>query len=119
MVTLCWAAKGGSGTTVVAAALAIASPTPTLLVDLDGEVPTVLGMPQPDRPGVADWLEATGQAAVTRLGVDAIGRVCPDELAAAIAQRGRLVANHARVLLNRLRLSRQGGFVRPQRRRFH
>jgi len=56
MVTLCWAAKGGSGTTVVAAALAITSPTPTLLVDLDGEVPTVLGIPRPDRPGVADWL---------------------------------------------------------------
>ncbi len=56
MVTLCWAAKGGSGTTVVAAALALSSPRPSLLVDLDGEIPAVLGLPEPDRPGVAEWL---------------------------------------------------------------
>ncbi len=56
MVTLCWAAKGGSGTTVVAAALALSSLRPSLLVDLDGEMPAVLGLPEPDRPGVAEWL---------------------------------------------------------------
>ena len=56
MVTLCWAAKGGSGTTVVAAALALSSRRSSLLVDLDGEIPAVLGLPEPDRPGVADWL---------------------------------------------------------------
>jgi Mrp family chromosome partitioning ATPase len=56
MVILCWAAKGGSGTTVVAAALALNSGRPALLVDLDGELPAALGLPEPDRPGVADWL---------------------------------------------------------------
>jgi len=56
MVTLCWAAKGGSGTTVVATALALSSLRPSLLVDLDGETPAVLGVPEPDRPGVAEWL---------------------------------------------------------------
>ncbi len=56
MVTLCWAAKGGSGTTVVATALALSSLRPSLLVDLDGEIPAVLGLPEPDRPGVAEWL---------------------------------------------------------------
>jgi hypothetical protein len=56
MVTLCWAAKGGSGTTVVAAALALSTKRPSLLVDLDGEIPAVLGLAEPDRPGVADWL---------------------------------------------------------------
>ncbi len=56
MVTLCWAAKGGSGTTVVTASMALASPRPSLLVDLDGELPAVLGLPEPARPGVADWL---------------------------------------------------------------
>jgi hypothetical protein len=56
MVTLCWAAKGGSGTTVVATALALSSPRPSLLVDLDGEIPAVLGLPEPDRPGVVEWL---------------------------------------------------------------
>jgi MinD-like ATPase involved in chromosome partitioning or flagellar assembly len=56
MVTLCWAAKGGSGTTVTAAILAMAERSATLLVDLDGEIPRVLGLPDPDRPGLADWL---------------------------------------------------------------
>lgn len=62
MVTLCWAAKGGSGTTVVTAVLALSSPHPSLLVDLDGELPAVLGLPEPERPGVADWLVADAPA---------------------------------------------------------
>ena len=56
MVTVCWAVKGGSGTTVVSAALALSSRRPSLLVDLDGELPAVLGVPEPDRPGVEEWL---------------------------------------------------------------
>jgi hypothetical protein len=56
MVTVCWAAKGGSGTTVVAATLALRAERPALLVDLDGELPAVLGISEPDRPGVADWM---------------------------------------------------------------
>ena len=55
-VTVCWAAKGGSGTTVVAATIALACPTDSLLVDLDGELPAVLGLPEPAGQGVADWL---------------------------------------------------------------
>ncbi len=60
MATLCWATKGGSGTTVVTATLALESERPALLVDLAGEIPTVLGMSEPDRPGVYDWLTADG-----------------------------------------------------------
>jgi hypothetical protein len=56
MITVCWAAKGGSGTTVVAAAMAIAAAAPTLLIDLAGDVPAVLGIPEPDGPGVFEWL---------------------------------------------------------------
>ena len=63
MVTLCWAAKGGSGTTVVTTTFALESERPALLVDLAGEVPAVLGMSAPDRPGVADWLNADGATA--------------------------------------------------------
>lgn len=62
MVTLCWAAKGGSGTTVVAASLALNSTHPSLLVDLDGEMPAALGLPEPDRPGVAEWLATDAPA---------------------------------------------------------
>ena len=58
MLTICWAAKGGSGTTVYAVARALAIGTPTLLVDLAGEALTVLGLPEPDGPGVHDWLRS-------------------------------------------------------------
>ena len=51
MITLCWAAKGGSGTTVVAASTALANRHPTLLVDLDRDQPLVLGIAEPDSPG--------------------------------------------------------------------
>lgn len=70
----CWSAKGGSGTTVVAAALAAvlarSSPTGAVLVDLAGDVPAVLGVPEPKGPGVADWL-AAGAAVPS----DALGRL--------------------------------------------
>ena len=62
MVTLCWAAKGGSGTTVVVSILALESSRPALLVDLAGDVPAVLGIAEPDRPGVVDWLAGDGSA---------------------------------------------------------
>lgn len=59
MITLCWAAKGGSGTTVVAAALALSRTTSTLLVDLDGDQPTVFGVPEPPHPGLLDWVASS------------------------------------------------------------
>jgi hypothetical protein len=62
VLVACWAAKGGSGTTVVSVALALvlarSSPTGSLLVDLDGDVPAVLGIPEPSGPGIAGWLAA-------------------------------------------------------------
>jgi hypothetical protein len=59
MVTLCWAAKGGSGTTVVAATLAMSGRTPALLVDLAGDLPIALGLPTPDGPGIGEWSAST------------------------------------------------------------
>ncbi|MFZ2440837.1 MAG: hypothetical protein WAW51_00670, partial [Ilumatobacteraceae bacterium] len=55
---LCWSAKGGSGTTVVSAALALvlSHRRPALLVDLAGDAPAALGIAEPAGPGVADWL---------------------------------------------------------------
>jgi hypothetical protein len=83
MLTICWAAKGGSGTTVFAAAKALTSPTPTLLIDLDGDVTAVLGMAEPDGPGIRDWLRSDSpperltkleHRVTDRLGVIAAGR---------------------------------------------
>jgi len=57
---LCWAAKGGSGTTVVACALALGSARgqATILVDLAGDCATALGLAEPSGPGVTDWLSS-------------------------------------------------------------
>lgn len=63
MITLCYAAKGGSGTTVVACSRAIGSLGPVLLVDLDGDVPAMLGLAEPDRPGAVDWLASKAPSA--------------------------------------------------------
>jgi hypothetical protein len=80
MITVCWAAKGGSGTTVVAAAMTIASGAPTLLIDLAGDVPAVLGIPEPDGPGVFDWLTSDASSArlnALELRVDGRANVLP------------------------------------------
>ena len=73
MLTCCWSVKGGSGTTVVAASLgllAASAPGGALLVDLAGDIPAALGLPQPSGPGVRDWL--TADAGVE---ADAIGHL--------------------------------------------
>ena len=77
MLIACWSVKGGSGTTVVSTALALllgrSSPSGALLVDLAGDVPGALGMPEPDGPGVTDWLasRAADRESVERLATDA------------------------------------------------
>jgi len=62
MITLCHAAKGGSGTTVVACGRAVGGHGPALLVDLEGEAALVLGLDESDRPGVLDWLTSEAPA---------------------------------------------------------
>lgn len=77
MFITCWSVKGGSGTTVVATALALLcaprTPDGAVLVDLVGDVPLVLGVPEPIGPGIADWL-----AAPDDVGADALGRLAVD-----------------------------------------
>jgi MinD-like ATPase involved in chromosome partitioning or flagellar assembly len=74
MLVACWSSKGGAGTTVVAAVLAIVGAERdgrgALLADLAGDLPAVLGAPEPDGPGLAGWL-----AAGEDVPVDALGRL--------------------------------------------
>ncbi len=62
MFISCWSAKGGSGTTVIAATLALLmardASEDVVLVDLAGDLPAVLGLAEPTGPGVAEWLAA-------------------------------------------------------------
>lgn len=51
--------KGGNCTTVTAAATSVLSAHHghnTLLIDLSGDIPATLGMQEPTRPGINDWL---------------------------------------------------------------
>jgi hypothetical protein len=76
MITMCWAAKGGAGTTVTAASLALAQTRESLLIDLAGDVPLALGVDASERPGVHDWLAAdVGTDRFVRLEVDVTSRV--------------------------------------------
>jgi hypothetical protein len=74
--TLCWSVKGGSGTTVIASALALISArtSPTILVDLGGDAPAALGLAEPGGPGVFDWLSAPNAPgnALLRLGAPVV-----------------------------------------------
>ncbi len=71
MSIACWSVKGGVGTSVVAALLAHQAASTkssgTLLVDLDGDAPGVLGVPEPSSPGVAEWLSAYGEVRIDAL----------------------------------------------------
>ena len=111
MFVACWSVKGGSGTTVISAALALsiaATGRDALLVDLAGDLPAALGIPEPDGPALADWLGAgpgVPPDALSRLEVDAgpsvallpSGGVLPDDpkraedLAAILAVDARAV----------------------------
>jgi hypothetical protein len=108
---VCWAAKGGSGTTVVACALALVAGghEPTTLIDLAGDAPTALGVQQPTTPGIAEWLASPtastadldrlstpirGEARLVHLGAAPLPADQWTRLAAALAARtGRIVVD--------------------------
>jgi hypothetical protein len=74
--SVCWSVKGGSGTSVVVAAMALVSSSDTTLVDLAGELPAVLGAVDPSGQGVADWLASDAPpASLGDLAVDVAPRM--------------------------------------------
>ena len=74
MLVACWSPKGGSGTTVVAVltALVLARRVSggALLIDVAGDAPAALGVPEPEGPGLSEWLAASGD-----VGAEALGRL--------------------------------------------
>ena len=74
MLIACWSTKGGVGTSVVAAALALllgrTADRGVVLADLAGDGPAVLGLPEPASPGLAGWLSAG-----SRVPADALARI--------------------------------------------
>jgi cellulose biosynthesis protein BcsQ len=101
MITTCWSVKGGSGTTVVAAGLAVLAAkrtTSVLVIDLGLDIGSVLGVAAPltgHTPntetglGLADWLAAdpsVGPEALARLTMNSDG---PSHQAVSILASGR------------------------------
>jgi len=74
VIIACWAAKGGSGTTVVACALALVAArrgaARAVLCDLDGDAAACLGIAEPAGPGLTDLL-----AGLDSVPPDAIGQL--------------------------------------------
>ena len=61
MLISLWSVKGGAGTTVVSVSLSLVidrSRKGALVVDLGGDVPAALGLPDPGDPGISGWLSA-------------------------------------------------------------
>lgn len=91
MVTAVWSMKGGSGVTSVACLLAIAQAEraePTVIVDLDGDIPAVLGMADSDEPGLADWYATPSRSSGT---LARIRREVQPDLQAIVRGHGDLV----------------------------
>ena len=111
MLISCWSVKGGSGTTVVSAAIALEmarlAASPCYLADLSGDIPAALGLPEPDGPGLTDWVAAGPSVradAFERMAVDVapalrvlpMGGAAPEPgeaLAAELARLGTVVAD--------------------------
>jgi hypothetical protein len=79
MLVCFWSPKGGSGTSVIAAAsaLVLARETDARIVDLAGDQPAVLGLAQDPLPGLLDWMRAGAGAPTEAL----------EHLAVAVAPR--------------------------------
>ena len=100
---VCWSVKGGSGTTVVAAALALVfaqrHEAGARLVDMSGDTPSALGMSEPASEGIAEWLSAADHP-----GVEALNNLMlPVTAHLGVIPRGHNVIVPSLVNLDRLR----------------
>src|SRR5262245_6844523 len=80
MLVCFWSPKGGSGTSVVAAAaaLVLARETDARIIDLCGDQPAVLGLAHDPTPGLLDWMRAGAGAptdALEHLAINAAARL--------------------------------------------
>jgi hypothetical protein len=115
VLVCCWSSKGGVGTTVVATGLALvlarASAPGALLVDVRGDVPTVLGLAARHDTargddGLARWMMASGSPevpvggglSIVERGAGALDPAGADALVAALAADARPVVVDAGVL---------------------
>jgi hypothetical protein len=108
-ITILWAAKGGSGTSTIAATIALTDPRNSLLVDLDGELPAVLGLPEPSGDGISEWFSTDAEPALLDLLTVEINRTTrliphgherPEPSPQRWAEFGAWAANHGPVVID-------------------
>jgi Mrp family chromosome partitioning ATPase len=81
VLVTCWSVKGGAGCSVVAASVALTwsrAGHDVLVVDLAGDLPAVLGLPEPSGAGLTDWLGAGPEVpadGLARLEIEAAPRL--------------------------------------------
>jgi hypothetical protein len=99
VLTVCWAAKGGSGTTVVSCALALiaAARRDAWLIDAAGDAPAALGIAEPSGPGVLDWIAS---ASAPPNAIEALGVVAAEDLR--VVPRGSAAHDNAHARWNEL-----------------
>ncbi len=80
MTVVCWSVKGGSGTTVVAAVLALlaAERGETVALDASGDLGAAFGLPEHGGPGVLEW--ATAEPAPAAGALAALARPASERL---------------------------------------
>jgi hypothetical protein len=97
MLSAFWSLKGACGTTSAAVTLSVLSgrrPPGALLVDLVGDVPDLLGLSDPEVPGVTEWLVSGG--ALDPAGAGWTGPVAAIADGLAVVPRGRGVLREGR-----------------------
>lgn len=97
-------AKGGVGTSTIAAALAIGISPPSYIVDLGGDQPYLLGIPHPLGNGVTDWLHAGSIAHMQDCTYDALNRT-----RVTVIDQGLYLIPHGHTPIGNMRADRLGG----------
>ena len=76
---VCWSVKGGSGTTVVSASLALSlaqrNASPVRIIDFCGDIPAALGIAEPSAIGITDWLVAENRPPIESLQIPVTNNV--------------------------------------------
>lgn len=103
---VCWSLKGGSGTTVVAASLALSlaqrNQSSVRIVDLAGDIPSALGIAEPSGEGITNWLHTDHRVAIESLQVPATAQVSVVPRGTAHLHHADLTTDHCNALVAHL-----------------
>jgi Mrp family chromosome partitioning ATPase len=110
-VIVCWSLKGGSGTTVVSAALALTlsqrNNAAVRIVDLAGDIPSTLGIAEPSGDGVTNWLQQPQRAPIQSMQIPVTTRVSLIPRGSGSLMHHDLTSEHCNTLATELDISNE------------